>query len=299
MSKISLSLKMREYIERKWQTGAIRINSSYDIYICSSITLFETYYENGEVEKAHDVLQSLSAELNYDKLTPLTKLYIKLNYCWDNLSRDKLRILEKELENACEYVSDEDCNYYQAFCRYLNGKLYYSEGDYQKCIDNCNAAMEIAKETWIEDEESFCSLLINQKGWSQFHLKNYDEALELFKESHNILLKFYGEYSRYTTLAKDALVRVLIKISENENKKIERDTFDLAKKALDTNTVLFGKTSSRTAISWITQALLFNSNSDFNSAVDCLKKAKDIFEASTAEYATCCQLLGDTLQKKG
>ena len=297
MSKISLSLKIRECIERKWRAGTIRTNSSYDIYICSSITLFETYYENGEVEKAHDILQSLSAELDYDKLTPLTKLYVKLNYCWDNPSRDKLRILEKELENACEYVSDVDYNYYQAFCRYLSGKLYYSEGDYQKCIDNCNKAMEIAKETWVEDVESFCSLLINQKGWSQFHLKNYDEALELFKESHNIRLKFYGEYSRYTTLAKDALVRAMIKIAENENKKIECETFDLAKKALDTNIVLFGETSPRTARSFITQALLFNSNSDFNSAVDCLKKAKDIYEANSAEYATCCQLLGDTLLK--
>lgn len=297
MSKIQLSLEMRNYIEKKKKVGVIRDNLSYDIYVCSTITLFETYCENGEVKKAHCVLQELSSELNFEKMTSSTELYVKFNYCWDTPSRGKLDQLEKELDKA-ENLSTADYDYYRAFCRYLSAKLYYADGDYQNCINDCDIAMGIAEETWIDDVESFCSLLCNQKGWSYFHLQNYMEALKLFKESHDKRLKVYGKYSRYTVLSKDALVRVMIRIAEEENQPIDSEAFILANEALETNKDLFGETSPRTARSYMTQASLFNFNLNFTSAIEYLEKAKSIYNATSADYATCCQLLGDTLMKE-
>lgn len=297
MSKIPLSLEMRNYIEKKKKVGVIRDNLSYDIYVCSTITHFETCCENGEYEKAHCVLQELSSELNFDKMTLSTELYVKFNYCWDTPSRDKLDQLEKELGKA-ENLSTADYDYYRAFCRYLSAKLYYADGDYQNCINDCDMAIGIAEETWIDDVESFCSLLCNQKGWSYFHLQNYAEALRLFKESHEKRLEVYGKYSRYTALSKDALVRVMIRIAEIENQPIDSEAFTLANEALEINKALFGETSPKTARSYMTQASLFNFNLNFTSAIEYLEKAKSIYNATSADYATCCQLLGDTLLKK-
>lgn len=302
----NLSIEKQKEIEDLNNWGVVSDDLSYDIYVRSLITLFETYSESGESQKAHGVLQKLSDSLLpknlsessdyiYNRLTSSTKLYFITNYCWDSRSRTNLELLENELETA---VKNAEFWFYKSFYFYLSAKLNYSEGNYEDCKNDCDRAKNIA-ENYLDqsNSEPFCVLILNQKGWSEFHLNNYEEALSLFEESHKIRLKIYGEFSRYTALAKDALVRVKIKIAETENKKADYKASELAQDALETNINLFGENNPRTARSYITKALLHNANSEFSFAIECLTKAKNIFQAGTSEYATCCQLLGDTILK--